>query len=175
MGKVTINFGGFYGSIHDSIVEQQVAYSLENGVDDNGNINNDVLFDVLAETWKKAQNSYANKWLNNVLNYELETSFKFDCIDSPRFYNYSTDVIIADYIQEDFNKTIEYINNEGLKDEVTNIVSEITTSRSGYIPFYSKDEVLSDNDLYLECMLDVVIEHLIYEDKNNYFDFEWSE
>lgn len=172
MRTVTINFGGFYNSVHDAIVENAVAYTVENGVDDSGNINNDVIFDVPYETWENAKNKYAKKWLHYVLNDELETDFKFDCINSPKFYNYYTDVIIATYTNEDFKKVFEYIERQGLNSKVNEHIKRLTTYSSGYMPFYNEDEFREDNDLLLQAMLDVIIDELQYEDKHYYSDFE---
>lgn len=171
MRTVTVNFGGFYESTHDYIVERAVAYTIEKGVDEDGAIDYEVLANVPYETWKEAQNEYSKCWLDYILNNELDTSFEFEGIDSPRFYNYSTDVIIARYSEEDFKKVLEYIERESLNSKVDEHIKRLTTDSSGYVPFYNEDELREDNALYLQSMLDVIIDELHYGGRNYYEDF----
>ena len=144
--KTTVNFGGFYNSIHSDIIENYIEdreYNWEN-------VN-------YKDTYKNYSKSYIN-----VLNNILDTNIIFKALNSPRYYNYSTDSIIIELSKKDILKLFKYIKKEELKLKVINIIKEASTSKDGYIAFYSyKDFFKKDNlDLLVECLLDIIVENL---------------
>ena len=146
MKEIYLNFGGFYG-YHDEYIDLLIKCF---------EINPDSV--DYSETYK----DYATEWLNT-FNSEHDFDFKFIGIDSPRFYNYSTDKIKVKVdalqchvLKRDYTKNIDFITyaNERLK------------SSSGFVSFYDgltdlrqkAKENDSDYILLIEMILDFIID-----------------
>ena len=146
MKEIHLNFGGFYG-YHDEHIDSLIE-CLE--IDSNS-------VDYTA-TYK----DYAKEWLHT-FNSEHDLDFNFIGIDSPRFYNYSTDKIKVNIdalqchiLKRDYTRNVDFITyaNERLK------------SSSGFISFYDGLEDLkqkakendSDYILLIELILDFIID-----------------
>ena len=141
-----VNFGGFYESIHSDVVASFIADMEYNWEDVNYN-----------DTYKNYSKNYI-KVLNNI----LDTNIIFKALNSPKFYNYSTDIINVELSKKDILKLFKYIKEEELKQEVFNIIKDSSTSKDGYIAFYNyADFFKKDNlDILAECLFDVIIENL---------------
>jgi len=146
--KTALNFGGFYESVHEDLIENTVEDVMEEE-----NVTEEMI------KWDALYLEYSKKYVD-FLNERFELNLKFLELESPRFYNYSTDVIIVDISEDDFKKVSEIVNKDKLKE----VVKEITTSRSGYIPFYTADEVYKDDEMLCRCMFDVLIDEISTED-----------
>ena len=144
--KTTINFGGFYNSIHDGNIEWacESFYS-----DDNGNCNWDTILDRVD--FKQLRGVYIDlycdlfsDWLKE--NYNLAIKFKNISLSSPREYNFETDKILCDITHDENESLIKALQSntkflDWLKDK--------TQSRSGFISFYSYDDAMHNkNDIY---------------------------
>ena len=146
MKEIHLNFGGFYG-YHDEYIDSLIECF---------EINPDSV--DYAATYK----DYAKEWLNT-FNSEHDFDFQFIGIDSPRFYNYSTDKIKVNIdalqchiLKRDYTKNIDFITyaNERLK------------SSSGFVSFYDgltdlrqkAKENDSDYILLIEMILDFIID-----------------
>lgn len=153
MSKVFIDFGGFYESWHDDAIDRAIYEQ-----DDDGEI---VSYDEPIIPAGQAQVKYCREWLD-LFNTELDTSFTFVHLESPREYNFSTDLIEAGYTKDDYNRVRAYIVENQLGDELEEIYREVTTERSGYIPFHSYIELFDhDNiDIRLRLMLKCIINDL---------------
>ena len=82
-----IEFGGFYNSIHsdniDFFIDNEVEYE---------NLNIDKI--DYKKTYQNYINDYVNELENYILHeYNIEIDFKNISSNSPKYYNYSTDVI----------------------------------------------------------------------------------
>ena len=141
--KTTINFGGFYNSIHDDNIEWacESFYS-----DDNGNCNWDIILDRVD--FKKIRGVYIDlycdlfsDWLKE--NYNLAIKFKNISLSSPREYNFETDKILCD-IDSVENESL--INTMYAKPAFLDWVKDRTKSRSGFISFYDFDDVMNDKN-----------------------------
>jgi hypothetical protein len=141
--KTTINFGGFYNSIHDDNIEWACESYFS---DDNGNCNWDIILDNVD--FKKLRGVYIDlycdlfsDWLKE--NYKVDIKFKNISLSSPREYNFETDKIICD---------IDIMENESLirtmkaKPAFLDWVKDRTKSRSGFISFYDFDDVMNDKN-----------------------------
>ena len=144
--KTTINFGGFYNSIHDDNIEWacESFYS-----DDNGNCNWDIILDNVD--FKKLRGVYIDlysdlfsDWLKE--NHGIAIKFKNISLSSPREYNFETDKILCD---------IDSVENESLikalqsNTKFLDWLKDRTKSRSGFISFYSYDDAMNNkNDMY---------------------------
>ena len=146
MKEMHLNFGGFYED-HDLHIESAIEH-----------------LDIKEESvdFKATYRDYAKEWVN-AFNTEHDFNFEFIGIDSPRFYNYSTNkikvnithlechIIKRNYIND--TKFIDYAN-------------ERLTSRSGFVSFYNGLEDLkekakaggNDYTLLIELILDFIID-----------------
>lgn len=155
--NTTINFGGFYNSHHDDIIERAMAYSI-GAVDDMVEIDHDKLFDVEKAEWDTVKEEYSKEWLD-MLNDETGTNMKFIALSSPQFYNYNTDVIIADISRKDTIQLFTYIRNNDLKREVFQRMKDVTSNHSGYHALYYYAELFykENRSLLLQVIIDVII------------------
>lgn len=144
--QTSINFGGFYYSIHRDILDSELeCLGYEDEV-------------INFEATHKAYCKNYIKVLNNI----LDTNLIFKALNSPKFYNYSTDIINVEISKKDILKLFKYIKGEDLKQEVFNIIKKVSTSKDGYLAFYEyKDFFKKENlDILVGCLFDVIIENL---------------
>jgi hypothetical protein len=144
--KTTINFGGFYNSIHDDNIERacESFYS-----DDNGNCNWDIILDKV--NFKKLRGVYIDlycdlfsDWLKE--NYGIAIKFKNISLSSPREYNFETDKILCDITQVENESLIKALQSNT---KFLDWLKDRTKSRSGFISFYSYDDAMNNkNDMY---------------------------
>ena len=158
--NTNINFGGFYESIHSYIIDTYVE---------------DYEYDWEKVNYRATYEIYAKDYIN-VLNNELDINISFKSLNSPKFYNYSTDFINVEITKKDALKLFQYVRNEDLKQEVINIIKESSTSKDGYIAFYNYEDFFKKENLniLIECLFDVIIENLqddiVEELQANYID-----
>ncbi len=163
--QTNVNFGGFYNSIHSDIIESYVE---------------DMEYDWEAVDYGATYKVYSENYIK-ALNNILDTDLIFKALNSPKYYNYTTDFINVELSKKDILKLIKYIKEEELKQEVFNIIKEASTPRDGYAPFYKyKAFFKKDNlDILIECLIDVIIEQLqddIVEDmQSNYIEIILNE
>ena len=166
--KTTINFGGFYNSIHDDNIERacESFYS-----DDNGNCNWDIILDKVD--FKKLRGVYIDlycdlfsNWLKE--NYNLAIKFKNISLSSPREYNFETDKILCDITQVE-NETL--IKTMKAKPAFLDWVKDRTKSKSGFISFYDFNEVMNDKN---EIFSVYALEYLASEYESTDFDTDYD-
>lgn len=159
MIDTTINFGGFYNSYHESIVERAVALMIGADDPDTGEIDHDKLYDF--NDWEKYNVQYCAAFINK-LNYELSTDLIFRSMSSPKEYNFRTDTINVDISKTDVLKLFTYIKDNSLKNEVFAGIKNATTSRDGYSAFYSYCELFTSENRHflIEIMIDVILADL---------------
>ena len=144
--EIHLNFGGFYQN-HDMYIESMI----EN-------------FDINIESvdFEATYKNYAAEWVNT-FNSEHDLNLEFIGINSPRFYNYSTDKIKVniDHLE------CHILKRNYIKDtEFIAYANERLTSQSGFISFYDGLEDLkekakgnkSDYILLIELILDFIID-----------------
>ena len=144
--ETNVNFGGFYDSIHSDIVDTCVA---------------DMEYNWEEVNYEATYNEYSKRYIK-VLNNILDTNIIFKALNSPKFYNYTTDFINVELSKKDILKLFKYIKDAELKEEVFNIIKDSSTSKDGYSAFYNyADFFKKDNlDILIECLLDIIIENL---------------
>jgi len=163
-----INFGGFYYSIHSANIDIMIEqYEEPNETD--GTV---IEFDNYNELCIEYSKEYV-EFLNELLNTDID----FISLESPKFYNYSTDKIKAEISKEDVLKVFKYIKENDLKIDITERIKEVTTSVSGYIPFYSYEDIFKHEniDILIQCIFDVICnntgeEFLNYYDRNYMYE-----
>jgi hypothetical protein len=131
--ETSINFGGFYESIHDGNIDHMVeAYEYD--------------FDHVD--YKKTFQSYIGEYcgkLSIYINdeYQVDIDFKNIKLYSPQYYNYSTDVIDCKIHTNQVNSLNEILKKD---DNFLSFLKDRTTSCSGFVSFYTYDDALNNKD-----------------------------
>ena len=154
--RFLIDFGGFYHSIHSDNIENRIEYFE---IDEN-NVN-----------YKETYNSYCIEFIDS-LNDMLELELKFIQIDSPKFYNFTTDKIEAEINENDFNKLKDtYLNSN----EFIDYVNENSKSRDGFTSFYNGfNEVIKEDEILLQYMFNYILNEYADEIDNYVFELDFE-
>lgn len=128
----TIPFSGFYGTAHDYMIDAAVEQMFENL---DGMLNTQLFNSVFDDIdFRKIQIEYAKYYVKK-LSSLLGLDLKFYKLDSPREYNFSTDLILCETSETEIKKIMGRIDI-GTLDRVC---MENLSPRSGFVPFYSAD------------------------------------
>lgn len=153
--EIQIDFGGFY-CYHDEYIQNMIE-----------------IFEIDYENvdWNATFKEYAKNWLhrfNNMSNLELD----FVGIDSPRYYNYRTDKIIAYVEKHDEVILMKFIND----DEFNEWANPQLQDRSGFISYYDGiDDLISraeNDDDDKSILLGMVCNYLIELNEVNEYVYE---
>ena len=114
--EIQIEFGGFYG-FHEGYIEDRIE-----------------MFEIDYENvnWSATFKSYAQEWLHH-FNMMTFLGLEYIGIDSPNYYNFRTDRIIAKVNDEDINNLMTSIDD----DDFLMWANPQLQSRSGFISFYN--------------------------------------
>lgn len=130
----TIPFSGFYGTAHDYMIDAAVEQIFENG---EGMLNTQLFHSVFDDIdFRKIQIEYAKYYVKK-LSSLLGLDLKFYKIDSPREYNFETDIVNC-VITESTLKNIVFraVADRG---EFDKVCQAALTPYDGFCPFYSAD------------------------------------
>jgi len=154
--RFLIDFGGFYHSIHSELIDNMI----ETFEIDEDNVN-----------YKETCNSYCNEFIDS-LNDMLELNLKFIKIDSPKFYNFSTDKIEAEINENDFNKLKDiYLSSQ----EFIDYIELNSKSYSGFISFYNGfNEVIKEDEILLQYMFNYILKEYADEIENYIFELDFE-
>ena len=155
--RFLIDFGGFYHSIHSDVIDNKIEY-FEN-----------INFDSV--NYKETCNSYCIEFIESI-NDMLELNLKFIKIDSPKFYNFTTDKIEAEINENDFNKLKDtYLNSN----EFIDYVNENSKSYDGFISFYNGfNEVIKEDEILLQYMFNYILKEYADEIENYIFEMDFE-
>ncbi len=131
--ETTIPFMGFYDSLHDSNLDnalEQIISHTEYGED----LYNLSVRGYAAVNWTKVFIAYSRLYVETFTE-RFSIKLEFKLLESPREYNFSTDVIICSISPEEISRIFTLTDKKIL----TDIAKEKFTSRSGFISFYSPD------------------------------------
>jgi len=165
--KIAINFGGFYESIHDSRIDNMIeAYGGDEYPEYNDWENID---------FKKTFKSYIEAYCNNLSGfikseYNIDMDFKDLELESPKYYNYSTDTILTDIPKNQ----IKELNSLMIKDALfLEFLKERTKSYDGYFSFYTYETALSNKD---NVLVVYVLEYICNKFNQNFYfgDLEYE-
>jgi len=128
---IKIPFQGFYYSIHSDLID----WTTENYLDED-RYSEDQLIEFCGEFSysKKTLDDYCKMYCKN-LSKAIKINFTFESLDSPRFYNYSTDRIFANIDESEIIKMLSFID----KKEFSKLCKKRLTSRDGFISHYDPD------------------------------------
>jgi len=155
--KFLIDFGGFYNSIHSDEIDSRIEYYESINLD--------------SVNYKETCNNYCIEFINS-LNDWLELDLNFIKIDSPEFYNYTTDKIEAEINENDFNKLKDtYLNSN----EFIDYVNENSKSYDGFISFYNGfNEVIKEDEILLQYMFNYILKEYADEIENYIFEMDFE-
>ena len=169
--EIQIEFGGFYG-YHDEYIEQRIETLNEW----NDELDIDNVYDTLTSIdWQKTFEDYAENWLHR-FNMFCHLSLEFVGIDSPKYYNYRTDRIIAKINDKDIERLMEFVDYV----EFYEYANPRLTSYDGFISFYNGlDDLIerSENDdddkaILLGMVCDYLIE--VNEVNEDIYELEYD-
>ena len=138
---VQIPFSGFYCSVWDSLIDGAIESEIEwyNKENRTEKTSDDFEFDYRA-IFEKIAKKYCFYWGNQLNDSILfntgesfDISFKFESLQSPKYYNFETDRIFAYCDFEKFKELYNYLAKYGFKEWLW----ERMKPRSGFIPHYS--------------------------------------
>ena len=154
--RFLIDFGGFYHSIHSELIDNMI----ETFEIDEDNVN-----------YKETCNNYCNEFIDAV-NDMLELNLKFIKIDSPKFYNFTTDKIEAEINENDFNKLKDiYLSSQ----EFIDYIELNSKSYSGFISFYDGfDEVIKEDEILLQYMFNYILKEYADEIENYIYELDFE-
>ncbi len=128
-----IPFSGFYHSVHDSALDDAFNQMFS---DSSGNTNFDLVeraFNLVD--WTMVHVAYAEAYVENFgLHFKLP-SLKFESLNSPREYNFTTDRIFVELSTDDVRRVFSEVPRMELRIKA----EEMFTSRSGFISYYDPD------------------------------------
>ena len=131
--------------------------------EDNENINIDTV---------KAREIFAQSVID-FLNNNFNLSLSYDGLYMPKFYNYEDDKINFSYNDNDFYLLLNAIKDYELSNELESNIQQYTTSYSGYVAFYSEDELKGDKDLHISVILETLFNSdYIQNEYEQYYDMQ---
>ena len=155
----SINFGGFYHSIHDSNIDNLIESYSDNGNYPEYNYDN--------INYQKTFNNYIKDYCNNLesyfLNvYKLDVKFNDIYLDSPKYYNFKTDVINCKID----NNQVKIVNKYFKKhNEFLDYLKNKTVSFDGYISYYTYEQAINDKD---NILINYILEFICNEFNKDY-------
>jgi hypothetical protein len=162
MINTNINFMGFYESIHSYFIDQAIESYFS---DDDGNFNDkeaeNVNYKTIHDSYIKDFTDDFEGWIKD--NYPLTPSFCNLKLISPKYYNYSTDVINCDMQKSDVISMNNFFKDDK---EFLSYLKDRTKSSSGYISNYSYDDALNNKN---DILIDYILEFLVRKFEENYY------
>ena len=109
MQKIIIDFGGFYGSLHEAFIEDAM-WADDDGGESLTDSDENIDWDAVKDTYSEA---YLDK-LCEFTAFELgmeSIHINYKGLDSPSYYNFTTDVIIGEISDEHSFELMNAIHN----------------------------------------------------------------
>ena len=139
--EASLRFVGFYESMLEHEFDSAIEYTIENIAEENGgdesaiyNANQDAIALAFAEYKQGAARETVRLFGEYIEEtYGVNINLQFVKIDSPKFYNFRTDMIDCTYDVD----ALKSILISDRWDEFADFVSEVLEPRSGFIPYYS--------------------------------------
>ena len=179
--EFNLNFGGFYESIHDHMIDDSIANYYHKDIE---NIyENDKIYDQID--FKAMQRNYCIEWLNEYLKIvdgvtnHNQLNIKFKGIESPAYYNFETDKInasinesIVDHIIKNANyDLIEYINENSQSYDGFNSwyigFEEVIKNKAVFMTYYTDYLTQLNKDKINYIYEDIFIDIELLEEKND--------
>ena len=169
--QANFNFGGFYNSNHDWIIDNYINSFITDRETDELPQNEGEIYGAIK--YKGLRNFYCNE-LINFINSKLNINLEYLELNSPAYYNFTTDKIVVKFGGSDFLNLKEYVN-QCLREDINTLIIEMlkewTTSRDGFTPYYSYSEIKDDLEWQMEAVLTLFAQNCLGMDED--FWYEW--
>lgn len=151
--EIQLPFSGFYHSIHDMYIDNNIEYEIEYLESELGYTDEqlDVIKDRFymmdyAPTRKTICEHYINAY-NAVFydEYDIHLDLTYNDLISPKFYNFETDRLYATIDESIYNEVTDLINSEDFK----SLLKDKFKPQSGFMPFQSTLDAIENNDTVL--------------------------
>jgi hypothetical protein len=143
--ELALNFGGFYHSIHDDLVDSFV----DRNHDFDSEQEQEIEDHCDSVDYKRTYVNYCCAYVEAIKNFlkenGAEVNLEFVELESPKEYNFKTDVIIVKIEEADQAKIIKFIKKD-FNQELLEYVKDVTTSYDGYWAFYSYEQTMANKD-----------------------------
>lgn len=151
MIQFKINFGGFYWSHYSEAMDHTIEREINEGyMVDDSKVNYQKIHEAMAEDIHDKTENY----INDLIHY-FSINLKYVELVSPKYYNYSTDVIISEISEEDYKTIFEYYNGSV---DFVEYVNEHSKSYDGFISHYvGIDEVRKEPSIFMEYLFNYLI------------------
>ena len=143
-----LDFGGFYDSYIDGLIDQTLESESEMQLEE---FNREVTpcLDNYQELCEKISKEYISI-LNEALFYETglkdEPTLDYISLNSPKYYNFETDTILTQMSIKDLKALLRLVDRSKLAD----YINEHSKSRDGFYSFYDGFEAVK-KDLSIFC------------------------
>ena len=167
MTHITIPFGGFYASIHDTLI----GCMLENYFNGEDYSELDINYDLIHLTYINRYLELFQEFVEDHLNISI-VKFHNIRLNSPQYYNFETDTISTSIA----NATATRLTKKFYKNsEFLTWLTDATESYDGYVSFYTLHDVLNNkDDMLIQYILKYICEtifttdvYLEYYERNN--------
>ena len=138
MTRVTIPFGGFYESIHHTLIDCM----LESYFNDVDYSELDINYDLIHLTYIEHYLESFQEFMEDHLDTQIR-KFHNIRLDSPRYYNFETDTISTSIADSIVNKLTKKFRKHS---EFITWLTDATQSYDGYISFYTFHDVWENKD-----------------------------
>ena len=170
---VKIPFGGFYNSIHDSIIDSALEYESECYADSEKA--NDIILDVLnINHYDKIREELSKVFVEGVnelfwYEYGIKLNLEFGSLKSPKFHNYSTDEIYCYVDNDKINELVTLLDNEN---DFIEVLKDKYQSCDGFIVFDSTLQAIDNKDysLFFSDLLCQLIDFDVIDCNEHYND-----
>ncbi|WBC28490.1 hypothetical protein TPMD03_2 [Thiohalocapsa phage LS06-2018-MD03] len=165
-----LNFGGFYYSIHEELINCIIDDYFPTN-EERESYEDLIKWDVIYKQYCINYVEDLEEYIEDKLG--LKIDIKFEDLISPKFYNYSTDYIAASLSSIDSYALITYYKHD---EDFIKYVNETSRSYDGFISFYQGfTEVCKHNDIFLAYIFNFIIlkfeeEYMSYYDRNNRYE-----
>ena len=172
--QANFNFGGCYNSNHDWVIDNYIDTFIRDRETDELPENEGEIYDAI--NYKGLRNLYCKelvKFMNSKLNINLE----YLELDSPAYYNFTTDKIVVNFDENDFKRISNYLKKcqtitiAEVREDIKELLKDWTTQRDGFIPFYSYSEIKDNLDWKMEAVLQLFAQECFNTDSD--FWLEW--
>lgn len=169
--QATFNFGGFYNSNHDWVIDNFIDTYISDRETEELPDNAGEIYDSID--YKGLRNFYCSE-LIKFINKKLDINLEYIELNSPAYYNFTTDKIVVKFDERDFSSLKEYVSYYILGDideNIAELLKEWTTRRDGFIPYYSYSEIKDDLKWQMEVVFTLLAQNCLGMDDD--FWYEW--
>lgn len=167
MKNVTLNFGGFYYSIHDDLINSQLGnyFSDDEGETFDYDEKYNIDYSLIQDKYCKLYLDWFETFLNDV--YSLDLKLHYKGLWRPKFYNFETDQILIEVSEKNASKILNFET-----DEIKKYIDEHSRSYDGFASFYEGyEEVKKDTEIHLQYIFNFLLAEFNENELLDSYDF----